>query len=207
MFSGIIENQAKIVDIQEGRFIIENIFSEDKEWIHIWQSIAHDGACMSITTCDTDTYSFFSMEESLKKTNFSHKKVGDYFNVERCVQYGERIDWHFVSGHIDYSGTVSDIQHSSDWSMEVRIFYPERFWSNIISKWSIAINGVSLTVVDDAKWEFSVRLIPLTQKLTNLGNLQVNDTVNIEFDMLGKYILKNAQTDSSYERDTTDLIS
>lgn len=98
MFSGIIEQKAKILQIESGRFTVENTFQGS---LSIGQSIAHDGACMTIESFKDDSYTFFVMEESLKKTNFSQKNIGDSFNVERCLQVGDRIDGHFVSGHID----------------------------------------------------------------------------------------------------------
>jgi len=186
MFTGIIEKKSKILSKEGGRFCVENHFWND---LKIWQSIAHDGACMTLEAFNNETYSFFVMEESLKKTNFSEKKVWEYFNIERCMRASDRVDGHFVSGHIDTTGNVSLVEKLQDNSLIVWVSFPEKFSKYTIKKWSIAINGVSLTLVDKKKWYISVSLIPLTQDWTNLWKLILWESVNIEFDMLGKYIL------------------
>jgi len=186
MFTGIIEKKAKILDKQWWKFTIENIFPGE---LKLWQSIAHDGACMSIDSLSEDSYSFFMMQESLSKTNFWSKTPWDYFNIERCLRANDRIDGHFVSGHIDTTGKVTVLDKVTDWSLIIWISFDDSFSKLSISKWSIAINWVSLTIVDKQPGYISVSLIPLTQDWTNLGNIQLGDTVNLEFDMLGKYIL------------------
>lgn len=187
MFSGIIEQKAKILNTQNGIFTIENTFQEIPT---IGQSIAHDGACMTITEADTEKYSFFAMEESLKITNFWTKKIGDFFNVERSLKVWDRIDGHFVTGHVDTVGKISEIIVNNDQSKIITVHFDTKFHDFIIQKWSITINGVSLTIV--AEWiDFlTVSLIHLTQEITNLWNLKVEDSVNLEFDMMGKYISK-----------------
>jgi len=186
MFTGIIEKKSKIISIKNGKKCVENPFWND---LQLGQSIAHDGACMTIESFDNEKYCFFVMEESLKKTNFWEKKVWDYFNIERCLKTWDRIDGHFVSGHIDTTGRISTLEKKDDNSLILWISFPEVFSKYTIEKWSIAINGVSLTIVDKKKWYISVSLILLTQDWTNLGKLILWDSVNIEFDMLGKYIL------------------
>lgn len=186
MFSWIIEFKAKILHIDKGRFTIENNF---KDALNIGQSIAHDGACMTIETCDNKSYTFFVMKESLKKTNFDLKKAGDFFNVERCLKIWDRLDWHFVSGHIDCTGKVKKIKIEKDTSWILHIKFPKKMRKYLIEKWSITINWVSLTLVEIKKESFSVSLIPLTQKITNLGILKEKDIVNLEFDLIGKYVL------------------
>lgn len=187
MFSGIIEQKAKILNTQNGIFTIENTFQEIPT---IGQSIAHDGACMTITEADTEKYSFFAMEESLKITNFWTKKIGDFFNVERSLKVWDRIDGHFATGHVDTVGKISEIIVNNDQSKLITVHFDTKFHDFIIQKWSITINGVSLTIV--AEWiDFlTVSLIHLTQEITNLWNLKVEDSVNLEFDMMGKYISK-----------------
>jgi len=186
MFTGIIEKKAKIIQKDGGKFVIENIFPWE---LKVGQSIAHDGACMSIDTLQDDTYSFFMMQESLSKTNFWEKNVWDYFNVERCLKAEDRIDWHFVSWHIDTTGKVTVLEKVQDWSLIIWVEFDDSFSNLTISKWSIAINGVSLTIVDKKPWYISVSLIPLTQDWTNLWKIMLWEKVNIEFDMLWKYIL------------------
>lgn len=186
MFTGIIEAKSKILSIDYGKFLIENTLQEK---IKIWQSIAHDGACMTIDEIYDTSYSFFVMQESLNKTNFHEKKIGDYFNIERCLRAQDRIDGHFVSGHIDTTGILTDKKRIDDWSLILTVQFDSSFSQLTIEKWSIALNGVSLTIINKKTNAISVSLIPLTQDWTNLSTLKVGSSINIEFDMLGKYIL------------------
>lgn len=186
MFSGIIEKKSQILHVDWGRYTIQNYFWMD---LQIWQSIAHDGACMTLESFDEKSYTFFVMEESLKKTNFWTKKSWDFFNIERCIKVWDRIDGHYVSGHIDTIGKISSIEKVSDWSLILWVEFPEDFSKYTIEKWSIAINGVSLTIIEVTPWYLSISLIPLTQDWTNLWEVNIGTPVNLEFDMLGKYIL------------------
>lgn len=185
MFSGIVEKKSKIIEIDNWRFTVENTFHDT---IKIGQSIAHDGACMTIESIDIHTYTFFCMEESFKKTNFLKKITGDFFNVERSLQVWYRIDGHFVSGHIDTTGKIQNIETHEDSSLTIEVVFSKDFSKFVIEKWSITINWVSLTVVEVWDWFLSVCIIPHTQKETNLWNLKIQDIVNLEFDMLGKYL-------------------
>lgn len=187
MFSGIIKNKAKILAINNGEFLIENILQRD---VIVWESIAHDGACMTITWWDKKQYSFFVMQESLEKTNFWNKIMWDTFNVEPSLKLSDSMDGHFVSGHIDTTGRIKDIQINNDSSKYYFIKFDPKFKNFIINKGSITINWVSLTVVEDGIDYLSVSVIPLTQKITNIGELEVSDNVNLEFDMFAKYINK-----------------
>lgn len=188
MFSWIVEQKAKILNIDNWTFEVENTF---KEPLQIGQSIAHDGACMTLTSWNEKSYTFFAMEESLKKTNFLTKKVWDFFNVERCVKVWDRLDGHIVSGHIDTIWEVTNIVKNKDSSIEVFVSFPPDFSKYIIPKWSITINWTSLTIVQEWADFLSVCLIPITQEITNLWTLKVWDKVNLEFDIVGKYIYKN----------------
>lgn len=187
MFSGIVEKKTKILQKENGVFTMENLFDES---LTVWQSIAHDGACMTITYCNAEKYSFFAMQETLSVTNFWEKKVGDFFNVERCVKVWDRLDGHIVSWHIDTVWNISQLERKSDDSLIIFVSFDTSFSKYIIPKWSITINGVSLTIVKEGENFLSVSLIPLTQKITNLWDLKVWDKVNLEFDLVGKYILK-----------------
>ena len=187
MFSGIIEKKAKILNVENWIYTVENIF---KKPLKTWISIAHDWACMTITESTPEKYSFFVMEESIKKTNFKNKKVWDVFNIEWSLKLSDTMDWHFVSGHIDTTWEVTKIIENSDSSKYYHIKFDSKYSNLIIEKWSITINGVSLTIVDDLWDIFSVSIIPLTQEITNIWNLKVWDTVNLEFDILAKYINK-----------------
>lgn len=186
MFSWIIEYKSKIIDIKNWLFTVEKPF---KESLNIWESIAHDWACMTIDSFTDNTYSFFTMEESFKKTNYSEKQIWDYFNVERSLTLWDRIHGHFVSWHIDCKAEVQNVSKRIDNSIIINIQFDKSFRKNIINKWSITVNWVSLTIVEVWDDYFSISLIPLTQKTTNLWDLKVWKQVNLEFDMLGKYIL------------------
>lgn len=187
MFSWIIKNKAKILDINDWIYTVENIFKiKLKKWI----SIAHDWACMTILESTKEKYSFFVMEESIKKTNFKYKKIWDFFNIEWSLKLSDTMDWHFVSWHIDTTWKIIKIIKNEDLSKYYYIKYNSKYSNLLIEKWSITINWVSLTVVKDNKDNFSISVIPLTQELTNIWNLKIWDIVNLEFDILWKYINK-----------------
>ena len=187
MFSGIIKNKANILNIKNGIYTVENLFQKPlQEWI----SIAHDGACMTVLDSDKDKYSFFVMDESIKKTNFKSKNIWDTFNVEGSLTMSDSLDGHFVSGHVDTTGEVTKIIEVEDGSKIYFVNFDEKYKNLIIEKWSITINGVSLTIVEDGDNYLSVSIIPLTQKITNIWDLKVWDIVNLEFDIFGKYINK-----------------
>ncbi len=190
MFSWIIEHQARILSRNRGEFTVENTFPEE---LVLGQSIAHDGACMTLTEWNKDTYSFFVMEESLWVTNLGRKEVGDTFNVERSLKLWDRIDGHMVTGHIDTIWKVTNTLRNEDSSLIISISFDKKYKNLIVKKWSIAINGTSLTIVDTGDDWFSVSLIPLTQDWTNLWKLGIWDIINLEFDMLGKYVAKMLQ--------------
>jgi riboflavin synthase len=187
MFSGIIQAKSKIISVENGNFIVENNFWENLE---IWESIAHDWTCMTITSFNKDTYSFFTMQESLRLTNFSQKEQWSYFNVERSLKLNDAVNWHFVTGHVDTLWTITKIIKNSDESIEIFTNFPEKFKNNIIDKWSITINWVSLTICENWDDYLSVSIIPHTQDVTNLWLLEVWNNVNLEFDMIWKYINK-----------------
>ena len=186
MFTWIIETKTEIIARDGGRFTLKNPFSWE---LKLGQSIAHDGACMTIESFNDGTYTIFMMEESLNKTHFSEKKVWDMINIERCLKVDDRIDGHFVSGHIDTIWEVNLLDKKWDGSLIVWVSFAKEHDIYTIVKGSIALNWVSLTVVDKSEWYISVSLIPLTQDWTNLGEIKIWDKINIEFDMLGKYIL------------------
>ena len=165
MFSWIIEHKATILDIKNWVFEVENTFNEIPI---IWQSIAHDWACMTIIKASKEKYSFFAMEESLKITNFWTKKIWDYFNVERSLKVWDRIDWHFVTWHIDTIWKIDKIIVNNDRSKIIYTKFDEKYSNFIIKKGSITINWVSLTIVEEWNDFLSVSLIPLTQEITNL---------------------------------------
>ena len=187
MFSWIIKNKAKILEINNWIYTVENIF---KKVLNKWISIAHDWACMTIIESTYEKYSFFVMEESIKKTNFKNKKSWDFFNIEWSLKMSDTMDWHFVSWHIDTTWEVTKIIENNDQSKYYFIKFDEKYKNLIIEKWSITINWVSLTIVEDWNNYLSVSIIPLTQEITNIWNLKIWNIVNLEFDILWKYINK-----------------
>jgi riboflavin synthase len=186
VFSGIIETTSRIISVDHGTFVVENNLHDEP--LTIGQSIAHDGSCMTLTEITPLSYTFFAMEESLSRTNFGNKKVGDRFNIERCIRADTRIDGHFVTGHIDTVGTIAAIDQNSDSSYLVRVDFAPEYRHLIVEKGSVALNGVSLTIVTAGDDHLTVSVIPHTWRVTNLGSLTVGSQINIEFDILGKYI-------------------
>lgn len=186
MFTWIIYNKVKISKIVWWKFTVEYSWDEP---LHIWQSISHDWACMTIDWLTETWYTFFTMEESFWKTNFWSKKIGDFFNIEFSVTPQSKLDWHFVTWHIDCIGFISNSLKQEDWSTHLTFTFDEKFDTLIVPKWSIVINWVSLTVwTDVSKGQASVWIIPHTLTETNLSELKINDTINIEFDILAKYV-------------------
>jgi len=197
MFSGIISHTVTLLKKEWGTLTVSNPF-----WMEltIGQSIAHDWACMTVTEFNETQYSFFAMEESLNKTTLGTKHVGDVCNVERCLQLWDRVDGHFVSGHIDTLGSVSGLETWEDGSLNLTVSFDKEFSDYVIYKGSITLNGVSLTVTDCKEGQASVWLIPLTQEVTNLGSLKIGDAISIEFDMLWKYSVQYAKNALSSQK-------
>lgn len=187
MFTGIVETTGKIVDIKNENnrmilFVEADFFPELK----IDQSIAHNGVCLTVDGLFDGIYSVTLIQETLQKTHFSKVQKGDIVNLERCLKVGDRLDGHMVQGHVDTTATLIEIlgdAHNPEY-----VFHYENDEHMTVSKGSICVNGVSLTVVQSEKKKFSVALIPYTLQHTNFHRLQINDMVNIEFDILGKYI-------------------
>lgn len=190
MFTGIIENLAIINDIQKDKsnviFVLESSIANE---FYIDQSIAHNGACLTVTKVYPPFYEVTLIAETLKKTNFSQAKINDSVNIERALTPYKRLDGHFVSGHIDCTGIVTEINDKKG-SWEFIIQHPESPDFITIPKGSITVNGISLTVVDSSTHTFSVHIIPYTFENTNISNIKTGDIVNLEFDVLGKYVAK-----------------
>ena len=151
------------------------------------QSLAHDGTCLTVVSCDDKEYVVTAIDETMKKTRLGSWSVGSKVNLERCVKIGNRLDGHMVQGHVDTTGSVKTIEEH-DGSFVVRITHPDGPEWITVPKGSITINGISLTVVDSKPGEFSVALIPYTWEETTMHTLSPGDPVNLEFDILGKYI-------------------
>lgn len=191
MFTGIIECTGKIEAIsQNGSNRSFRISSPISNQLKVDQSVSHDGVCLTVEKVEENCHTVTAIDETLTKTNLSKYEAGDILNLERCMQMNGRIDGHLVQGHIDSTAICINILDKNG-SYNYRFQFPEKFASLIIEKGSIAVNGISLTIFDISKNEFSVSVIPYTFEHTNLKFLKVNAEVNIEFDMMGKYIQRN----------------
>lgn len=190
MFTGIIECIGEIVDIKTEKsnvhFKIKSVISNE---LKVDQSVAHNGVCLTVVACDAFTHTVTAIYETLKLTNLTCLKIGNIVNLERCLKLDGRIDGHFVQGHVDNTATCTKkAEEEGSWKFHFKI--NELTNEVLVNKGSITINGVSLTVVDSDLGNFSVAIIPYTYENTVFKNIKENDMVNIEFDVIGKYISK-----------------
>ncbi|MBP6235228.1 MAG: riboflavin synthase [Saprospiraceae bacterium] len=189
MFSGIIESTGKIIKISsDGSNKHFEISSDISAETHIDQSIAHNGVCLTVVATSENSHTVTAIKETLEKTNLDSWKIDDEINMERSLLATSRIDGHFVQGHVDSTAICNQIK-SEDGSWYFYFLIDEAYIKLIVNKGSIAINGVSLTVVEVTGNLFSVAIIPYTYQQTNFKNIKTGDTVNLEFDILGKYII------------------
>ena len=194
MFTGIIECTGIIEEVfTEGtnrRFRIKSPISSE---LKVDQSLAHNGVCLTVEWVENEIHQVTAIDETLKKTNLGRWKAGDRVNLERCLKFNGRIDGHFVQGHVDTVAECMEvIDKNGSW---VYRFALKNDYANLfIEKGSISINGISLTLFDIGQYEFSVAIIPYTYSHTNMQFLKPGDYVNIEFDMIGKYINRIRET-------------
>lgn len=190
MFTGIIESLGKVIEInQDGdnfNFTFECGFTNE---LKIDQSLAHNGVCLTVVEITDNKYVVTAIKETLDKTNLGTLKVGDEVNLERCMKLGDRLDGHIVQGHVDQVGEVVNIEEL-DGSWKFTFSYDSSLSNITVEKGSVTINGTSLTVVDSSKDGFSVCIIPYTYEYTNFKNFQLGTIVNLEFDIVGKYLTK-----------------
>ena len=193
MFTGIIEEIGKIVRIEREQanlhLYVKCSFTNE---LKIDQSVAHNGVCLTVVAIDGDVYQVTAIAETLAKTHLGSLKVGDAVNLERGMLLNTRLDGHIVQGHIDQTGTCSAIQEEAG-STRFTFEYNPSTGNVVIEKGSITVNGVSLTVVDATRDSFSVAVIPYTLAHTNLQHLQIGSIVNLEFDVIGKYVARLMQ--------------
>lgn len=190
MFSGIIETlgKVKLLKKEKGNLHITVEASLSKK-LKIDQSIAHNGACLTVVKKNKKNHTVTAIKETLRKTNLGKLKTGDVVNLERAVKLKDRIDGHIVQGHIDTTAVCESIKkQKGSWVFEFRHKKAPGFVT--VEKGSVCVNGVSLTVIDSAAATFSVAIIPYTFDHTNFKNLKKGSLVNIEFDILGKYVVK-----------------
>jgi len=190
MFTGIIESLGTVQEIKKDKdnvhITIESLITNE---LKIDQSVAHNGICMTVVSIDKNFYTVTAIGETIKKTNLSDLKVGDSINLERAMKLGDRLDGHIVQGHVDQIATCI-VANETNGSWYYTFEYDETIGNITIEKGSITVNGVSLTVVDSKKNEFSVAIIPYTYEHTNFNSFEIGTKVNLEFDLIGKYISK-----------------
>lgn len=190
MFTGIVENQAKLVSIsKQGSNKTFRLESEIAKELKVDQSVSHNGVCLTVEKTEGSFYEVTAIEETLLKTNLGELQVGALLNLERCLAANGRFDGHIVQGHVDQTGKLMSVENK-DGSYILTFSYDQTSGNITVEKGSICINGVSLTVFNSTDNSFSVALIPYTWDHTNLGKLNVGDSVNLEFDILGKYMQK-----------------
>jgi riboflavin synthase len=186
MFTGIIEANGKIKDIQsENSNIHFTIESDISNALKIDQSIAHNGVCLTVIEQNENWHKVTAIQETLDKTNLNEWKVGDLVNLERCMQMNGRLDGHIVQGHVDTIGKIENIQNANgSWVFTINYNADDV----TVEKGSITINGTSLTVVNSKNHSFDVHIIPYTFEHTNFHQLKIGQKVNLEFDIIGKYV-------------------
>ena len=190
MFTGIIETLGIVSDVKKEQ---ENLHLTIKSTItselKIDQSVAHNGICLTVVAINNDTYTVTAIKETLEKTNIGNLQVTEEVNLERAMKLGDRLDGHIVQGHVDETGICSNIKDENGSTIFTFQYTSEK--NNItIEKGSITVNGVSLTVVNSKKSEFSVAIIPYTLAHTTFKNIKVGSKINLEFDVIGKYVAR-----------------
>jgi len=190
MFTGIIERVGTLVDKKnEGSNVRFVIFTDIIKELKVDQSIAHNGVCLTVEKIrDHQTYEVVAVKETLEKTNLNRLTIGDSLNIERCMQMNARLEGHIVQGHVDCTAEVMDVEKiDGSWLYSFRLQKDSQL---IVEKGSICINGVSLTAFNVSDNSFQVTIIPYTFEHTNFNKLEKNNLVNIEFDILGKYVAR-----------------
>ena len=200
MFTGIIEDFGEVVSIikKESNLVFELSCTFVSE-LKIDQSIAHNGVCLTVIELSSNSYKVEAIEESLNRTNLGKLSVGDKVNLERCLLPTQRLDGHIVQGHVDQIGECYNVIDKNG-SWEYFFKYDQSTGNLTVEKGSICINGVSLTVVHSTSNEFSVAIIPYTYEHTNFHTFEKGSIVNLEFDIIGKYV---AKLGSAYSGATT----
>ncbi len=191
MFTGIVKDLGKIerIEAEDGNLHIW-VTSDLIQEISIDQSVAHNGICLTVDEIKEHLYRVTAIEETIQKTNIGQWKPNDRVNIELCLRLGDRLDGHIVQGHVDTTGICESIIEKNG-SFEVLISYPKNFQNLVIEKGSITLDGISLTCHSLIENKLSVSIIPYTWEHTNACTWQIGSLVNIEFDILGKYLQRN----------------
>jgi len=190
MFTGIIETIGRVIELKKDQdnlhLIIESDISNE---LKIDQSVAHNGVCLTVVAMANGTHAVTAVAETLIKSNLGKLKTGDLVNLERCMQINGRLDGHIVQGHVDQTGICAEVKEMNG-SWEYTFTYDPTLGNITVEKGSICINGISLTVVNSIENSFSVAIIPYTYEHTNMQELKKGDAVNLEFDIIGKYVAR-----------------
>lgn len=190
MFTGIIETLGIIKDLKkENDNLHITVSSSITHELKIDQSVAHNGVCLTVVAINDDTFTVTAIKETIQKTNLGDWKVGDLINIERAMKLGDRLDGHIVQGHVDQTGICKSIEEANG-SWYFTFEYNKDLNNITIEKGSITVNGVSLTVVNSKENEFSVAIIPYTHENTNFKDFKIGAKINLEFDVVGKYVAK-----------------
>nr|WP_294897495.1 riboflavin synthase [uncultured Pedobacter sp.] len=190
MFTGIIETLGKITQLKKEQSNLHiTVESDISRELKIDQSVAHNGVCLTVVDLNGNEHTVTAIDETLQKTNIGDLKVGDLINLERCMQMNGRLDGHIVQGHVDQTAKCTNLQEA-DGSWVFTFEYDASKGNVTVEKGSVCVNGISLTVVNSGENTFSVAIIPYTFEHTNLQNVKPGDFVNIEFDIIGKYVAK-----------------
>jgi riboflavin synthase len=190
MFTGIIETLGTIQEISKEKDNLHvTVESSITGELQIDQSVAHNGICLTVVAIKDNSYTVTAIDETIQKTNLGNWKIGDHVNLERAMKLGDRLDGHMVQGHVDQVGNcIEATETNGSWSYTFE--YDPALQNLTIEKGSITVNGVSLTVVNSKKNQFSVAIIPYTYEHTNFHSFKVGTKINLEFDVIGKYVSK-----------------
>lgn len=193
MFTGIIEGLGEVTNLQREKDNLHiTVRSSLSSELKIDQSLAHNGVCLTVVALGEDTHTITAIDETLEKSNLGELQIGSRVNLERATKIGSRLDGHIVQGHVDQRGTCTKVEElEGSWMYTFE--YDPGFDNITIEKGSITVNGVSLTVVGSKENSFSVAIIPYTYENTNFKQICVGSTVNLEFDVIGKYVARLLQ--------------
>ena len=190
MFTGIIETTGIVNAVEANEMNLSLwVTSSLSKQLRVDQSVSHDGVCLTVDDISGNMHRVTAIEETLSKTNLGGRKKGDVINLERCMQLNGRLDGHLVQGHIDSTATCIGVEEKKG-SHEYRFQIPAEFTHLVIEKGSVCINGISLTAFDIKFNSFKVAIIPYTYEHTNINTIQIDSAVNIEFDIIGKYLAR-----------------
>jgi len=190
MFTGIIEELGEIVELNREQDNLHiTVKSKVSKELKIDQSLAHNGVCLTVVGLGENTHTITAIKETIDKSSIGKLNVGDKVNLERAMQLGARLDGHIVQGHVDQVAVCTEVV-ALEGSWVYTFSYDDTYNNLTIEKGSITVNGVSLTVVNSKEGAFSVAIIPYTYDNTNFHQIKINDTVNLEFDVIGKYVAR-----------------